>query len=367
MGKAGFELEMGSMQFEKGFENCTTLAVFAKKGEEIFRIEAEGQKVLKGEAAYPEIISAPFASKREIRFFFEVIKKFCMKAGEKTFSDSLKILEEYAGSRATGTPAELPVYRSVVKAKNPFIQTNLNIPYSRLYQLNLGEDFEKAKAIAGDMIAKYGGTLQEGLKKRLLSFFAQLAYQTYVYTRYEIVPTEFCYPDYAITKEMLEDVESHEGASTGTKASSAKLKFEVLLKASQAESLSKLFTEEERAVLLAVLNNYSGLWDSKFKNARGGQAVREGSYSFAKIKRIVGQNIDAGNGKKGAEFVFTEPRIASIIEIRDSELVIELRKDKNPVNSFLRDYCNCRMDKELRAIEELFPLLKECCGIEFSD
>lgn len=367
MGKVGFELEIGGMRFKKGFQNSTTLAVFEKRGKEFFRIETEGQKVLKGEASYPEIISAPFTTKSEICFFFGTIKKFCLTAGEKTFKESLERIEDFVRGKATGMPAELPVYESLVNVKNPFVQTNLNIPYPMLYQLDLGDDFKKAKVIADDMIAKYNGLLAEGLKKRLLSFFTQLAYQTYVYTRFEIVPTEFCCPTYAINEKMLEDVEAYSGASTGTKASGAKLKFDVLIKASQAEVLSKLFTAEERGILLAVLDNYRDFWEQKFKGARGGQAVRAGSYSFTKIRRIVGQNVDASNEREGAEFIFTEPRIASIIGIWNGEIVIELRKDSNPVNSFLRDYCNCKMNKELDEIKNLFPLLKEKYGVEFPD
>lgn len=363
MGKAGFEIEIGGMQFDKGFENSKVLAVFEKGENEFFRIEAEGQKVLKGKSAYPEIISAPFETKKDIRFFFGIMKKFCMEVGEKNFDDSVAIMEKYAKGEAKDTPGETLKYRVAVRAKNPSIQTNLSIPFSGLHDLSLGNDFEKAKAIADDMIAKYSGRLENVLKRKLLSFFTQLAYQTYVYTENKIIPAEFCYPDCRLNEEMLEDVESHKEAETGTKASSAKLKFDVLIKASQAEVLKELFTEAERETLLAVLDHYENFWGKKFENAKGGQVVYADSYAFATIRSRVSQNIEACHGGEGARFVFTEPRMASIIEIQNDEIVIELRKDGNPVNNFLRDYC--KSDKEPGYIENLFPLLDKEYGVKF--
>lgn len=363
MGKAGFELEIGGMQFDIGFENSRILAVFEREGNEFFRIEAEGQKALKGKSSYPEFISAPFETKRDIRFFFEVFKKFCMKAGEKTFGDSVAILEKVTGIKEKEIPREKLRYRFPVQRKKPFIQTNLNVSYSMLYHLNLGDIFGKARVIACDMLEKYSESMDNELKGKLLSFFAQLAYQTYVYTKNQIIPTEFCYPLCYINEEMLEDVESHEGAATGTKASNAKLKFDVLIKASQAEVLKELFTEAERGTLLAVLDNYENFWGRKFEGARSGQAVYADSYAFAKIRSRVDQNIRACNGEGG--FVFAEPRMASIVGIHDGEIVIELRKDSNPVNNLLREYCNG--DKEQGYIEGLFPLLKRNYGVEFPD
>lgn len=365
MGKAGFEIEIGGMQFRQGFENGRVLAVFEKGGNELFRIEAEGQKVLKEESAYPEIISAPLETKKDICFFFEVMKKFCMKAGENMFGESVAMMEEYVESKAKETPTEMIKYQMSVGKKNPSIQTNLSIPYSRLYGLSLGDDFKEAKAIAADMIAKYSGQLESALERKLLSFFAQLAYQTYVYTKNKIISTEFCYSDCCLNEEMLEDVESHEKAETGTKASSAKLKFDVLLKTSQAEVLNKLFTKTEREVLLTVLDNYKDTWNPKFRNARGGQSVCANSYSFKKIWKRINQNISACDGGEDIKYVFTEPRMASIIEIQNGEIVIELRKSGNPVNNFLREYCDCKMNKELSYIEKLFPMLNKDYGIEF--
>lgn len=364
MGKAGFEVEIGGMQFRNGFTNCMKLAVFHRGENEFFRIETEGGKVLGGQSAYPEIISAAFGTKTEIRTFFEVIRKFCMDAGERTFEGSLAKLEKYAGSRATEKPGETLNYYSVVRAKNPSVQTNLNIPYSALYHLDLGDDFEKAKAIANEMITSYKPGLEDGLKKKLLSFFAQLAYQTYVYTKNKIIPTEFYYPVCCINEEILDDVESHTEAKTGTKASNAKLAFDVLIKTSQAEVLKELFTETERGILLAVLDNYKDFWGKKFENARGGQAVYADSYAFAKVRERVGKNAAACNGADGAQFVFTEPRMASIIGIHNGEIVIELRKDNNPVNSFLRKYCVEKGTPE--RFQNLFSIIKENYGVSFS-
>ncbi len=367
MGKAGFELEIGGMQFKEGFKNSVVLAAFQRGENNFFRIEAEGGKVLGGKSAYPEIVSAPFATKGDIRFFFEIIKKFCTKAGESAFGESVEIMKGYVGSEVNVNLYDSPKYQLIVKEKNPSIQTNLSIPYHTLCDLNLGDDFERAKDIAREIVGKYGGRLENAFQRKLMSFFAQLAYQTYVYTKNRIVPTEFCHSSCWINKEILADVESHEKAATGTKVSNAKLNFDVLLKTSQAEVLNEIFTEEERVILLAVLDNYKDLWGRKFKGARGGLSVCTDSYAFAKIRQRVERNITACNGKEGAEFVFTEPRIASIIGIQNGEIVIELRKSENPVNALLREYCDCKRNKELAYINNLFPLLKKEYGVDFPE
>lgn len=367
MGKAGFELEIGGMQFKEGFKNSVILAAFQRGENDFFRIEAEGGKVLGGESAYPEIVSAPFVTKGDICLFFEIIKKFCMKAGESAFGESVEIMKGYAGSEVKVNLYNSPKYQFIVKEKNPSIQTNLSISYQMLCDLKLGNDFERAKGVAKEIVEKYGERLENIFKRKLMSFYAQLAYQTYVYTRNRIVPTEFCYSSCRINEEILTDVELHKKAATGTKVSNAKLNFDVLLKTSQAEVLNEIFTEEERAILLAVLDNYKDLWGRKFEGARDGLPVCEDSYAFAKIRQRVKQNIAACNGQEGAEFVFTEPRIASIIGIQNGEIVIELRKSENPVNALLREYCDCKRNKELAYINTLFPLLKKEYGIEFPD
>lgn len=367
MGKAGFELEIGGMQFNKGFKNSVVLAAFQRGEKDFFRIEAEGQKVLGEKSAYPEIVSAPFATKGDICFFFKIIKLFCMEAGENTFDESVRIIERCARGEVIVNLYDSPKYQSKIKEKNPSIQTNLSIPYYTLYDLKLGDDFERAKGIAKEIVEKYGGPLENALKRKLMSFFAQLAYQTYVYTKNKIDPTVFCYSSCRISEEILADVESHEEAATGTKVSNAKLHFDVLLKTSQAEVLNEIFTEEERTILLAVMDNYRDLWGRKFEGARGGLPVCADSYAFAKIRQRVEWNIAACNGQEGAKFVFTEPRIASIIGIQNGEIVIELRKSKNPVNALLREYCDRKRNKELTYINTLFPLLKEEYNIEFPD
>ena len=276
-------------------------------------------------------------------------------------------MKGYAGSEVIVNLYNSPKYQFIVKEKNPSIQTNLSISYQALCDLKLGDDFERAKDIAKDIVGKYGGRLENAFQRKMMSFFAQLAYQTYVYTKNRIVPTEFCYSSCRINEEILADVESHEKAATGTKVSNAKLNFDVLLKTSQAEVLNEIFTEEERVILLAVLDNYKDLWGQKFKGARGGLSVCTDSYAFEKIRQRVEQNIAACNGQEGAKFVFTEPRIASIIGIQNGEIVIELRKSENPVNALLREYCDCKRNKELAYINNLFPLLKKEYGIEFPD
>lgn len=371
MGKAGFELEIGGMQFNRGFKNSTTLAVFQREENEFFRIEVEGGKVFGGKSAYPEIVSAPFTTKGDIRFFFEIIKNFCIEAGESTFGESVEILEGYVGNKAKENLHSSLKYMVKVKEKNLSIQTNLSIPYHKLYNLKLGDDFEVAKIIAKEIVEKYikesENELGKNFEKKLMSFLAQLAYQTYVYTKNRIVPTEFHYDSCYINEEMLADVESHEEAATGTKASNAKLHFDVLLKTSQAEVLNSIFKKEEREILLAVLDGYKEKWRQKFENARGGMPVFTDSYAFAKIRQRVEQNIGACNGKEGAKFVFTEPRIASIIGIQNGEIVIELRKSENPVNALLREYCDCKRKKELAYINTLFPLLKKEYGVDFPE